>query len=161
MLATPRSGGSVTGAPAMAFIEGSMRISSAWARPGRSGNTLTHTAWGVAAMSGLTELPAGRGILAVTRSLSGSILETTPEQQDRLTERATLPAGDYAARGEDGVILAAVERKSLENLATTLSDGTLAFQMQRLAELPLSAVVVEGRYPSAAGLSARAGRLAR
>ena len=27
-----------------------------------------------------------------------------------------------------------------------LSDGTPAFQMQRLAELPLSAVVVEGRY---------------
>ncbi len=63
------------------------------------------------------------------------------------TERTALPAGDYAVRDEDGVI-AAVERKSLENLAATLSDGTLAFQMQRLAELPLSAVVVEGRYPS-------------
>jgi hypothetical protein len=35
--------------------------------------------------------------------------------------------------------LAAVERKSLDNLAATLSDGTLAFQMQRLAELPLAA----------------------
>ncbi len=67
------------------------------------------------------------------------------------TERAALPAGDYAVRGEDGVIVAAVERKSLENLATTLSDGTLAFQMQRLAELPLSAVVVEGRYPALLG----------
>jgi ERCC4-type nuclease len=43
-------------------------------------------------------------------------------------------------------VLAAVERKSLENLAATLSDGTLAFQMQRLAELPLAAVVVEARY---------------
>jgi hypothetical protein len=41
-----------------------------------------------------------------------------------------------------------VEHKSLENLATALSDGTLAFQMQRLGELPLSAVVVEGRYPA-------------
>src|SRR5215216_311497 len=30
-------------------------------------------------------------------------------------------------------------------LAATLSDGTLAFQMQRLAELPLTAVVVEAR----------------
>ncbi len=68
--------------------------------------------------------------------------------RDIRTERASLPAGDYAVRGEDGVLLAAVERKSLENLATTLSDGTLAFQMQRLAELPHSAVVVEGRYPS-------------
>jgi len=68
--------------------------------------------------------------------------------RDVATERAALPAGDYAVRDEQGVILAAVERKSLENLATTLSDGTLAFQMQRLAELPLSAVVVEGRYPA-------------
>jgi hypothetical protein len=42
--------------------------------------------------------------------------------------------------------LAAVERKSLDNLASTLSDGTLAFQLQRLAELPLAAVVVEARY---------------
>ncbi len=64
------------------------------------------------------------------------------------TERAALPAGDYAVRDDDGGVLAAVERKSLENLATTLSDGTLAFQMQRLAELRLSAVVVEGRYPA-------------
>jgi len=43
-------------------------------------------------------------------------------------------------------VLAAVERKSLDNLAATLSDGTLAFQMQRLSELPLAAVVVEARY---------------
>jgi ERCC4-type nuclease len=41
---------------------------------------------------------------------------------------------------------AAVERKSLDNLAATVSDGTLAFQLQRLAELPLAAIVVEARY---------------
>ena len=46
----------------------------------------------------------------------------------------------------DGRPLAAVERKSLDNLAATLSDGTLAYQLQRLAELPLAAVVVEARY---------------
>jgi hypothetical protein len=68
--------------------------------------------------------------------------------RDVRTERAALPAGDYAVRDDHGWTLAAVERKSLENLATTLSDGTLAFQMQRLAELPHSAVVVEGRYPA-------------
>jgi ERCC4-type nuclease len=62
------------------------------------------------------------------------------------TIRAPLPAGDYAVYAQDGMLLAAVERKSLENLAATLSDGTLAFQMQRLSELPLAAVVVEGRY---------------
>ena len=61
------------------------------------------------------------------------------------TERIALPAGDYAVRSGDGAILASVERKGLENLASCLSDGTLSFQMQRLAELPLAAVVVEGR----------------
>jgi ERCC4 domain len=60
--------------------------------------------------------------------------------------RATVAAGDYAIHADDGRLLAAVERKSLDNLAATLSDGTLAFQLQRLAELPLGAIVVEARY---------------
>ena len=68
--------------------------------------------------------------------------------RDVRTERAALGTGDYAVRDDDGVVLAAVERKSQGNLATCLSDGTLAFQMQRLAELPNAAVVVEGRYPA-------------
>jgi ERCC4 domain len=67
-------------------------------------------------------------------------------QQGAETVRATVPAGDYAIHQTDGTVLAAVERKSLENLAATLSDGTLAFQLQRLSELPLAAVVVEARY---------------
>jgi len=62
------------------------------------------------------------------------------------TVRATVTAGDYAIHGEDGTVVAAVERKTLENLAGTLSDGTLAFQMQRLSELPLAAIVIEARY---------------
>ncbi len=44
-------------------------------------------------------------------------------------------------------MVAVVERKTLENLATSLSDGTPAFQMQRLAEIGCTAVVVEGDYP--------------
>ena len=62
-----------------------------------------------------------------------------------VTERLALPAGDYAVVAE-GDPIASVERKTLENLASSLSDGTLAFQMQRLAEIPSAAVVVEGRY---------------
>ncbi len=62
------------------------------------------------------------------------------------TERVALAAGDYAVRTDSGAVLAAVERKSLENLASCLSDGTMAFQVQRLAELPLAAIVIEGRY---------------
>ena len=61
-------------------------------------------------------------------------------------ERRTLPAGDYGAIADDGLV-AVVERKTLENLATSLSDGSLAFQLQRLAEVGRSAVVVEGDYP--------------
>jgi hypothetical protein len=67
-------------------------------------------------------------------------------QQGAATVRETVAAGDYAIHAADGRLLAAVERKSLENLASTLSDGSLAFQLQRLAELPLAAVVVEARY---------------
>ncbi len=62
-----------------------------------------------------------------------------------ITERAALPAGDYAILA-DGDPIATVERKTLENLAASLSDGTLAFQMQRLADIPAAAVVVEARY---------------
>ena len=68
--------------------------------------------------------------------------------RDVTTERAALTAGDYGVRTDDGQLRAAVERKTLENLTASLSDGTLAFQMQRLTELPLAAVVVEGRYPA-------------
>jgi hypothetical protein len=67
-------------------------------------------------------------------------------QQGAETVRTTVPAGDYAVHAANGTVLAAVERKSLDNLAATLSDGTFAFQMQRLSELPLAAVVVESRY---------------
>jgi len=44
-------------------------------------------------------------------------------------------------------VVAAIERKTLENVAPSLSDGSLAFQLQRLAELPRAAIVVEGDYP--------------
>ncbi len=62
------------------------------------------------------------------------------------TERRALAAGDYAAIVDDAVV-AVIERKTLENLTTSLSDGSLAFQMQRLAEVARAAIVVEGDYP--------------
>jgi hypothetical protein len=67
-------------------------------------------------------------------------------QQGAETVRGTVPAGDYAVLGPDGAVVASVERKTLENLSTSLSDGTLVFQLQRLAALPHAAVVVESRY---------------
>jgi hypothetical protein len=75
------------------------------------------------------------------------------QRRDVAVDRAALPAGDYGVRSGDA-LLAVVERKALENFAGGLSDGTLAFQMQRLAQLPKAAVVVEGRYPALLGLSA-------
>ncbi len=62
------------------------------------------------------------------------------------TERRALAAGDYAVIVDD-VVVAVVERKTWENLAASLSDGRLAFQMQRLAEVTKAAIVVEGDYP--------------
>lgn len=61
-------------------------------------------------------------------------------------ERRALPAGDYGAV-VGGSVVAVVERKALSNLAGSLSDGSLAFQMQRLAEIGHAAIVVEGDYP--------------
>jgi ERCC4-type nuclease len=65
--------------------------------------------------------------------------------QSPRTERTALPAGDYGV-AENGAVVASVERKTLENFVASLSDGTLVFQMQKLAELPSGAVVVEGSY---------------
>jgi hypothetical protein len=61
-------------------------------------------------------------------------------------EHTAVVAGDYGVRtGERW--LAVVERKSIEDLMSSLSNGTLVYQLAAMAELPLAAVVVEGRYP--------------
>jgi hypothetical protein len=65
------------------------------------------------------------------------------------TARHALAGGDYAIHAPDGSILATVERKSLDDLATALSNGTLALQLQPFCELPLAAVVIEARYSAA------------
>ncbi len=86
-------------------------------------------------------LPQGFTILIDTR-------ERYPYRfasRDVKAERMALPAGDYAVADAEAMI-AVVERKTLENLTASLSDGTLAFQMQRLGEVARAAVVVEGRY---------------
>jgi ERCC4 domain len=60
--------------------------------------------------------------------------------------KVALPAGDYAVL-RDGALLAAVERKSLDDLIGSLTEGKLGFQLAKLAELPHAGVVVEGSYP--------------
>ena len=67
-------------------------------------------------------------------------------KQQASTSRAALAAGDYAVRGADGSIIAAVERKTIDDLANGLNNGTLVFELAKLGELPRSALVVEERY---------------
>jgi ERCC4-type nuclease len=61
------------------------------------------------------------------------------------TSRRALPAGDYGLE-IDGRLVAAVERKSLADLISSLLNGTLRFAVADLAALPRGAVVVEDRY---------------
>jgi len=88
--------------------------------------------------SGLTDLV----IVADTRERYAYRFRT----QQATVERRALGAGDYAVVHPDGATIAAVERKSVANLAGDLVDGTLAFQLAGLADMPRAAVVVEGRY---------------
>lgn len=61
------------------------------------------------------------------------------------TVRRGLACGDYAISRE-GLLVAAVERKSLADLVSSLISGRLRFALGELAALPRAAVVVEDRY---------------
>ena len=65
-------------------------------------------------------------------------------QQVRLVRRG-LPCGDYAVVA-GGTLVASVERKSLNDLVSSLISGRLRFALGELAALPRAAVVVEDRY---------------
>ena len=69
-------------------------------------------------------------------------------EQQASTRRQRLPAGDYGVEVE-GTPVAAVERKSLDDLISSLTTGKLTYQLAGLAALPHAAVVVEDRYSRA------------
>jgi hypothetical protein len=69
----------------------------------------------------------------------------TFSHQQATTRRRALPAGDYAVE-LDGAVIAAVERKSLGDLVSTIVGGKLRYLLADLAALPHAAVVVEDRY---------------
>ena len=69
------------------------------------------------------------------------------DQQQATTIRQALPAGDYAV-AIDGGIVAAVERKSLADLVSTLTTGKLRYALADLASVPRAALVVEDRWSS-------------
>jgi len=66
-------------------------------------------------------------------------------RQQAVVQRRTLPAGDYGVL-LDGEVVAVVERKSLADLMSSLTNGRLRFALAELAALPRAAVVVEDRY---------------
>lgn len=61
------------------------------------------------------------------------------------TVRRALQVGDYAV-SHRGRLVAAVERKSVPDLVTSLTNGRLRYALAELAALPRAAVVVEDRY---------------
>lgn len=69
------------------------------------------------------------------------------DHQQATTSRLALPAGDYAV-AVDGEIIAAVERKSLADLVSTLTSGKLRYLLADLATVPRAALVVEDRWSS-------------
>jgi hypothetical protein len=96
------------------------------------------------------------GLRVPTRRASGvealTILKDSRERygyrfaaQQAVVDTQPLPAGDYGI-AVDGRVLAAVERKSLDDFATSAVDASLGFVMAELAALGRAAVVVEGRY---------------
>ncbi|WP_327359729.1 ERCC4 domain-containing protein [Streptomyces sp. NBC_01304] len=66
------------------------------------------------------------------------------DQEVTVVKRA-LACGDYGITHQ-GQLVAAVERKSLSDLVTSLTGGRLGYALADLAALPRAAVVVEDRY---------------
>jgi hypothetical protein len=67
-------------------------------------------------------------------------------RQQAEVSREALEAGDYAVCDAGGRVLAAVERKTLSDLASGLNNGTIVFELAKLGALPRAALVVEDRY---------------
>jgi hypothetical protein len=96
------------------------------------------------------------GLRVPTRRASGAealtVLKDSRERygyrfanQQATVDVQPLPAGDYGV-AIGGRVVAAVERKSLDDFAGSAIDASLSFAMAELASLDRAAVVVEGRY---------------
>jgi hypothetical protein len=72
-------------------------------------------------------------------------------RQQATTRRHALTAGDYGVE-LDGELVATVERKSVADLASTLTSGRLRYLLAALAQVPKAALVVEDRYSKVFGL---------
>jgi hypothetical protein len=105
--------------------------------------------------SARTARQARPAVTTPRRRASGQVLEILVDSHERYpwkfsaqqatTRRQALRAGDYAVE-VDGRIVAAVERKSLSDLITTLTSGKLRYLLAELDGVPRAALVVEDRY---------------
>jgi hypothetical protein len=90
-----------------------------------------------------------------TRRASGRVLEILVDTHERYpwrfssqqasTRRAALAVGDYAVE-LGGSVVAAVERKSRDDLVSTLTSGRLRYLLAALSDVARGALVVEDRY---------------
>jgi hypothetical protein len=107
--------------------------------------------------SARTNKQARPAVAVPTARAAGRMLEISVDSHERYawrfdrqqatTVRRALPAGDYAVT-VDGEVVAAVERKSIADLVSTLTTGKLRYLLADLAALPRAAVVVEDRWSS-------------
>lgn len=99
-------------------------------------------------------LPTARAHHEVLEILvdSGERYPYTFGHQQATTARRRLPAGDYAVALDD-LIVAAAERKSINDLASALLSGRLTYALAELSALPRAAVVVEAGYSKIFGLA--------
>ena len=105
--------------------------------------------------SARTARQARPNVSVPTQRASGQVLEILVDSHERYpwrfsaqqatTRRQALPAGDYGVE-LGGTIVAAVERKSLADLVSTMTTGKLRYLLAALADLPHAALVVENRY---------------
>ncbi|MDQ1422623.1 MAG: hypothetical protein QOD72_121 [Acidimicrobiaceae bacterium] len=92
------------------------------------------------------------GLRVPTRRSAGGILDIVVDSRERYawkftdqqasTSKRSLVVGDYAVE-LDGVVIAAVERKTLADLAARLVDGSLLIMLAELSTIGRAAVVVE------------------
>jgi len=102
-----------------------------------------------------TTKQARPGVRLPTARASGQVLEVLVDTQEKYpyafshqqatTVRRRLPCGDYAVE-LDGEVVAAVERKTLADLAASLLSGKLTYALAELSALPRAGLVVEDRY---------------
>jgi hypothetical protein len=134
-------------------------------RENRSQFVLTHVRGGREAIFWQTNRTAKqarpKGALPSARAAGRADLRILVDSHERYawkfsgqqadTERRGLPAGDYAVESGSRIV-AAVERKSLQDLVSTLTSGRLRYVLADLASLDHAAVVVEDRYSRILGL---------